>query len=407
MAFLSLLFISADRLSIASPLGTVRFVQVLLVLLFAMMFLKNTIKVTKGVIVFFGVMLLYLSINVMVSHSPIRSTYYLVWFVYNSVFVFVLFSSYIYVRGFEKFERLYLLAYKIVSCYVILQFILGLFGISDPFFGTNFTLSVPRPYIWMYEPSYVATYLTPYFVYSGYNYLSNRMRNYKVDFLLSTVALVFTTSTAGYVVFFGFFLVMLMIHLLRLKIGFVVKFCLVSCLLLFFVFIISKLFVPQLFDYFMLRLFKYGIAGSAPVRYRKWFEALEVIKQNPIWGVGIGSYGLYINGDVKNVASNITLEIVAEIGIVGFAIILFGLLLLFSSCLLSECEQMESEKLKALIWSALFLFLILQANQNYMRLYLWLQLAVLYGFVLYVKSKNKKQKLLRVIGGRSYVHIIV
>ncbi|GAB6190177.1 hypothetical protein JCM30566_19200 [Marinitoga arctica] len=384
--YISLLFISADRISINLPVGNVRIVQFFLIITFILLFSKVNIKIDRENSFIFLILIFYFFINIIFSYNKLRTISYLIWFIYNYIFIFLLFSTYIYHFGFENFEKKLLLIYRIISYYIFIQFFIGLFGISDPFFGTNFTFGVPRPYIWMYEPSYLATYLTPYFIYSNYNVIINKDISYSKDSKISILALIFTTSTSGYLMMILFILFIFSYNLLNLKIRNIFKILLYFIIVLLLVMILSLIFVPELFNYFFLRLFKLGIKASAPERVSKWFETLRVIRDNFLIGVGAGAYGTYVSNDVKDVASNITLELIAELGFYGFFIVLFLLIQNFRPLIFLP-QLRKEKKLIALFWSIIFLIAILQSNQNYLRLYLWSQFSYFYGYVLSLKEK--------------------
>ncbi|SHF00519.1 O-antigen ligase like membrane protein [Marinitoga hydrogenitolerans DSM 16785] len=384
--YVSLLFISADRISINLPIGNVRIVQFFLIIAFIILFSKINIKIEKENAFIFLILVFYFFINIIFSYNKLRTISYLIWIIYNYIFIFLLFSNYIYNFKFENFEKRFLLIYRIISYYVFIQFFFGLLGISDPFFGTNFTFGVPRPYIWMYEPSYLATYLTPYFIYSNYNFLINKDMDYSKDSKISTFALIFTTSTSGYLLMLLFALFIFSYYLINLKIKKVFKILSYLVIILLFVIVLSLIFVPELFNYFFLRLFKLGIRASAPERVSKWFETLRVIKDNFLIGVGAGAYGTYVSNNIKDVASNITLEIMAELGFYGFFIISILLIQIFKPLFFS-IQIRKEKKLMALFWSIIFLIIILQSNQNYLRLYLWAQISYFYGYILMLKEK--------------------
>jgi O-antigen ligase len=68
---------------------------------------------------------------------------------------------------------------------------------------------------------------------------------------------------------------------------------------------------------------------SSVARIRIWKKAIDIFKKNPVWGAGFGiSYPDKISGINFFHPHNIIIEVLAELGIVGFCIftILFGLI---------------------------------------------------------------------------------
>lgn len=107
-----------------------------------------------------------------------------------------------------------------MSFYVFaLQYILKIgfdYDISFmPSYG--YYLGVVRFKLWFYEPSYMATYIIFWFSLSLYMFLIGKENSYIKDLVFSTIMLIFSTSTSGYI---GMAISLFIIYMLWLLKGF-------------------------------------------------------------------------------------------------------------------------------------------------------------------------------------------
>ncbi len=127
-----------------------------------------------------------------------------------------------------------------------------------------------------------------------------------------------------------------------------------------------------------------------------WTETFNVFKENPWFGVGPGNYGLYLGFDETYVPSNVTLDMMATLGI--FATIVFYMLSITLSWNALKVYWRSKRKFKilpAFVLALLVFTLILQVNQGYLRLYHWMLLGVLYGLTRYYKKALKRQWIIK------------
>ena len=120
-----------------------------------------------------------------------------------------------------------------------------------------------------------------------------------------------------------------------------------------------------------------------------WAETWKVFIENPLFGVGPGNYGLYLGQEAGSVPSNVTLELLATLGI--FATIAFyglTLALCIQAVLLNRKKRNKGSRLLVACAVALLIFsVVLQANQGYLRLYHWLFFGMLSGGIRQLKMR--------------------
>ncbi len=115
-------------------------------------------------------------------------------------------------------------------------------------------------------------------------------------------------------------------------------------------------------------------------------HGLNAFKENPVWGLGLGGYGPYAYHVDENVyPHNIIIEIGAELGVIGLAIFVLGMIYVFRlSRRLIKFSHMQ-------IYFTLFLFVTL----NYLKsgglidarkLFIMIGIIISYGNFLFTKS---------------------
>lgn len=177
--FLSILLIGADRLSFNLFGYTFRIVQLFFVI-FAFFDLQKLYKIDLKVLWLYSLIVLPHLFSLFYSYNIIDSLMYLFWVVYNFLFIIVPVINYI-----EYDQKIvwnyYMWSFRIVGILTILHSALILMGIQVPFILNNLTLGIPRPSVWFYEPSYLATYMILYFGISLYLYQNESKKKFKYD----------------------------------------------------------------------------------------------------------------------------------------------------------------------------------------------------------------------------------
>lgn len=122
-----------------------------------------------------------------------------------------------------------------------------------------------------------------------------------------------------------------------------------------------------MFDVVMMRLYELfksaGSDTSAVGRITRYFTALDMWGDKPLIGNGIGSFSLFYNGtDIRDYPHNICLEILSELGILGFGVFvsligtsLYNGLIVFKN----KFKEIDSLQIVLLL---VFLYLFINAN---------------------------------------------
>ncbi len=104
-------------------------------------------------------------------------------------------------------------------------------------------------------------------------------------------------------------------------------------------------------------LFQPGMGSSAGIRMGYYIQSFDIWSVNPVWGNGIGSWPLMMGlGDSRNYPHNIILEILTELGLVGF--FLFGGMIAYCLYAMGGVQGILENPIKNIIVQ-LFLFAFL------------------------------------------------
>ena len=381
---LSTLFIGADKIGINAGVNF-RLDQLFLVITSLLMIIRNRFKITKNKWIF--LFLFFSLISTILSYSVTRGILFYLSIVYNVVFVFYLYSNFIKYYGPKKFMRIFRWTMYVQFLIVLTQFLLKTVFSYElsflPSYGTY--MGINRFSLWFYEPSYFATYVSIWFTIAFYMFLIGGNKGYIKDIIMALIMFIISTSTSGFI---AIALSIFIIYLLWIKKRITVK----KLLFLLIIVIIAMALVfifKDIFDTFIGRIFNSSLDSASGGRITQWIETFEVFKEKPFFGVGPGNYGLYLNKGAGYVPSNVTLELMATLGI--FATISFyGLSIHLSYKMLRIYRRDRRMKLYACVVLSLLVFtIVLQINQGYLRLYHWMLLGVMQGMILYY-NKNYK-----------------
>lgn len=387
--FISVLFIGADIYAVEIIGVKFRLDQIFLTVLIVLLIAKNGYLLKANLwIILFAVLSF---VSVVFAGSKFRALLFWLSILYNIFIMFYGFASYVNRYGLNTFISILRKTFYVQFVILLFQYFLKVtFGFelsllpSYGYFGT-----VPRFKLWFYEPSYLATYLIIWFALSFYMFVLGGEKNYIVDIVLAFLMLLISTSTTGFV---GIALVAATVFVLWFFKGkFTLKKIIYPLVFVVIILVVCCLF-SDVYDLFVARLFNMSLNEASGGRVSKWAETYGVFKDNIWFGVGPGNYGLYLGEDAGYVPSNISLELLATLGIAGF-IAFYGLT---ASLLINSVKAYKRDKnpqtllLVACAYALLIFTIILQANQSYLRLYHWMFLGVLWGGVLkYGKKKTK------------------
>lgn len=389
--FISTLLIGADVIGVNIGIN-LRLDQIFLVITALLMILRDRFKFKKN---WFIVLFILVSfVSVIAGINIRRSILFYFSIIYNVIFVFYLYANYIKYYGPKKFIKVFRATMYLEFILLLVQFGLKMvFKYEIPFMPSYGEFrGINRFSLWFYEPSYFATYVSIWLSLFLYMFLIAGRKTYIKDVILSLIMLVISTSTSGFV---AIALTFVLVYLLWVK----KRISLKKILFLLFVIIALlafRLIFADLFNVFISRLFNSSLDSSTGGRVTKWMETYQVFMENKWFGVGPGNYGLYLGLDEGYVPSNVTLEMMATLGI--FATIVFYLLtisLIISALKVYKRSKKRFKLLPAFCLALVVFTIILQVNQGYLRLYHWMLFGILFGLINYYKMILKKEYILR------------
>lgn len=323
----------------------------------------------------------------------ISSGFYFLWLIYNIFFILFVVASYIKLRGLKQFLKLFRSSIFTIFGLLCLQFLLlQAFHIDIPFLSHQEHLGVYRPALWFYEPSYLATYLSFGLAMSAYMACIQLKRIYWIDVVLCFSGILLTTSSTGYLSIILIFACILIFNFFNKSIS-IKKRCIVtgSVIGIGILFFVGLYYIsPKTFDLFFMRIFKNGLIDASGDRMKKYREAIEVFCRYPVLGIGPNNYHFYFDMGANYQPTNVSLELLATTGILGF-ISFYFLIIGFI------WKQRNQKQAYPFLFAMLVFVICLQANQNYLRLYLWAYLGILLG-VLYVYPVHRKPEKIYING---------
>lgn len=371
--FLILLLSGADKYSIEIAGSTFKLVQIIMIflLLFSLKKIKMEIKI---IIIFIPFFLAHL-ISVLGSFDLKRSIMFCFWYFFNFIFIITLLYSFISKAKYKCF-KMYMSIFRIIGTLTIIQFFSLLAGIKFSFLNFQEYKGIGRPALWFYEPSYLAMFLSIYYSINLYIYFNKKDKNTLKNLIYSMIYLVFTTSTSAYIILtITPFILTFFIKIKKDTIKTIMLMFTGLILIIALIYIIKKDVVVV----FIGRLFESGFSNSSGERTQTIMKGIEVFNSNK-FGIGGGAYEKYLNTHTP--PTNILVEIASTLGILG----LIGFLI-FSVCMYIRYKQTKSIEGRALYFSLIIAFIMLQMSQNYFRIYIWIQIAMFLG----ISAKKSKQ----------------
>jgi len=387
----SVLFIGSDLYSISIGGFTVRIIQLFYVFCFLFLAVFLKIKISLSAIV---VLLPFAAIHFVSSFFSvdyIRSIMFSFWLVYNYIFIVLFFYSLCAAITDTKgilyvFDR----AFVIVGLLIILSFALGVLKIRIPIFGYQDARYFQRPSLWFYEPSYLALFFIIYYGIYLYLYFARGSKEFFRKLVFSVVSLFCITSSGGFLgIVLGFFLILLWSFanrsIRKMKVAVIIILSLgIGIGLIYWL-------LPSIFSLMIGRLFAQGLVSASQGRVTGWQFAWEIFLKNPIVGIGPGAYETYTGYDTP--PTNVILEIFCTTGLLGFfSFMMIILYVLFSFTRRNPNSNGNDEQLYIAFRFSMVLFLVvMQFNQNYLRLYFWMFI----GILLYLKDKERQKHVVR------------
>lgn len=383
--FISVLLIGADIWGLDVGVN-LRYDQVFLGILTILLVINQKYRFTWNP--WIALFLVASFVSTLFAVSIVRGAMFYFSIVYNVVFLFYAFESYVRAYGLRKFISIFratmYVQFIIMALQVLLKLGLGFEFSFLPSYGEH--MGVPRFSLWFYEPSYLVTYLCFWFALSLYMFLIEGKKRYLKDILMALVMFLMATSTTG---FLGIALSCAVIYVIWIVKGFTAKKLIFPCIVLLG-FLVFRFGFSSIYEVFFARLFNQSLDSASGGRISAWLETWQVFIKNPLFGVGPGNYGLYLGKDAGTVPSNVTLELMSTVGI--FATIAFyGLtisLCVRSKRLYRSVKSKNSALLVACAVGLIIFTIILQANQGYLRLYHWLFFGIMSGGLFQIEKEK-------------------
>jgi len=400
---------------------TIRISQ-LFVLLFMILVFIDIIKIKKFVIPlgfnFLIIWALFILIFIPNTTIILRNIGYAFWLLFSIAMIFFL-TNYLSIfsssnKDINLVLKLYVLSFTLISIFLVVEFIffyLKIFKLN--FLRVWWRGNIPRVSLLSYEPSYFATYLIPGLVLSSllwiHNYKLFRKNNelLMIFIIVSQIlALFLCNGRSGYIVFALFIVYLFFSQLIELIINRRIN---VKILCYIGIFLIGGILVliiyqKQYGENALKEIFaQTGLFSTSntsfSIRWNTAMLTLKIFLKHPLKGVSLGgipSSLAMIEGKVittqfeaKHYEGSVVLfEILAASGIVGFIFFVLYFLKLIIRPLMEKNIVLYAGAI-----SLLFALIILQFNQNILRIYFWLHIAVLSSF--YEVYGSKKEKFFR------------
>lgn len=349
-----------------------------------------------------------------------RSIIYALWLITNILLVFFMVNYFQKQKNVYELLRVYIISFAIVALFGLYQFFAPFLGL-EPVLVTQWWVqgSLARINGFSYEPSYFSTYLLIgwimnfYFLEEGIYLLKKEIM--QLIYIIETLALILSSSRLGWIIMILIYMenpCKITFHLCRKIIcGYIERKLLKKCLYVFlFLSLCGMIFVEFVdIDQFKFLLSGIGIlenvaSHSVDERMEAMQKTLKIFLNNPLIGVSLGGIapsiadmqGIAIRNidDLKNSEGlGVFLEILAASGIVGFIVFILYLKKIMNS--FWNLHKKDKSKMNYIIKPLMVAFwgeiIALQFNQNILRTYLWIHIAIL-SSIYHVSYRNQESE---------------
>jgi hypothetical protein len=321
---------------------------------------------------------------------------YTLWFLFSCTQIFSIVQIYGNRSDVNKLIHGYIATFVIIAIFGIVQWMAGIVGF-DILVVQWWQPNLPRINGFSYEPSYFATYLITgwgmliYFYEVKSSILSRKLTI--VSLCTISTAIILSTSRMGILIIVLYMLFICLRGIVNMtRRGWVT----VRALNFGMVGAIFSVFAVLFFPLDYVKRFKFlleglGVAGTAnhsqAMRMSQFYDTLRLFGESPVIGYGLGGINSYLakeQGLKPHIATgmNVTAELLAASGLLGFPFfiifIVFLMKRLFDKRLPSSPLR---DCLRATGVGFILLILILQFNQNILRLYVWNHFAIMLALI--------------------------
>jgi hypothetical protein len=343
-----------------------------------------------------------LIVSAILGYNPVACFGFAALFAFSYCFYFVVpYSAVIFDQN-NMFFRLYFASFIWVGLFATAQVFGSLLGWTLPFVGQTI-LQIARGQGFSYEPSYYALYMTPFTFFHNTKYLlQNKEERNKKLMLLANFLLLISTSTGCFFSYLSFIGLLFLFKWLKLiENGFIFRAVYRIGIFMFGVFFLGSLIFPELVYTGFLKFFYFGFKHhSFQERWTMIVEYWNVFLKHPWFGTGLGGATAYLleekgMGPVdysdpnllkapELVATNVTTELLAGVGLIGMASFFSFFFLLWNTFKktfkMVSLKREERIDLVALAMSICVMLFTLQFNQSILRAYVWLHVGCCMGF---------------------------
>lgn len=348
---------------------------------------------------------------------PTRGFGYLFWLLFNILLIFSMVQLIKTERLLSDILKCYVYSFAFVALFGLVQFITPLIGLGGILVQQWwFPGILARINGFSYEPSFFSTYLLIGWVFIAcllkYKVFLIPKKRLSYIYLLVSVAMVLSTSRMGWMMMLIWYLQYFLFFIVKLYHGRINTKLFKYILLFVFIMIILIFLVIYAigFDNISFLFAGLGIAGgsshSSDTRTNEFIDTLTIFTQSPIIGYSLGGISSAIGNlrgiDVTdfevakmNEGMNVFAEVLAASGAFGFLFFIsYFVKLVYLPITLAKkvTNVFHSTILKSLVVSFLFELLILQFNQNILRPYLWMHIAILCCAYSVIKSSYLKER---------------
>lgn len=383
----------------------------------AVIMTRRAVVPVPGAVPLIGFLVLNLMLAV-VAPGMVRSVGYGIWLIFNALLVLALpqILAGLQALTMRRVMQLYLLGFVLAASLGVFQFVTVMAGLDLFPSRVKSLAGLPRVHIFMYEPSFYGTYLAAGFV--TLLVLCDRAcwlfpRFVQIAALgVVILAMVLSVSRMAMALLLAaaaWFVVWSLVRLVLMGRTSIVRLLVITALVSAGATAAYVLY--ELLGYQFFRSLMQGVGGlfaaedisshSIDDRTTGMRDTFLVWLENPLLGVSLGGVAEAIaamrgvprvSADGKEIEGlNVFAEILAGTGIVGFALFMWFLSAVIGGALWKRAQLIEpyASWLQALAIASFVQLLMLFWNQNILRPYVWMHLAMLAGVSVWVRGQRQ------------------
>ena len=396
--------------------GTIRFCQVIMIIPYVYLTLdcirKKRIILPESIyyLLIWNVFMLVFVLN---TDVLIRSVGYWIWLTLNIANIILLVNIFTTKKDVFSLLRWYCFSFVFVAAFGLLQFVSApILKLSTPLVAQWWIPGVlARINGFSYEPSYYATYILIgwcfiYFLLKKRNQELFGVNAIRLMFAITTLAMILSSSRMGILMMLIVVVSSniycnakkIIVNLLKMKIETrIVKN--VTLFLALFISLSYMLLSNDYFDEYSFLLGGTGIGGtpahSVDTRTLYMEKTLNVFYESPVIGASLGGVAEKIaidenqRGELKDSEGTaVALEVLAASGIIGVIPFILYFYRIIKKSVLKFYVTNDGIGL-GILWALVAEIVILQLNQNILRPYFWIHIAVL---SVYFRIKSIKEE---------------